>query len=422
MTRRPARKSRYRQWFSTLHPSLQLVLLQLWMPLFFIVMFCLCYVAAFHAPTPRDVPVGVVGEAAQLKSLESEVEEAVGGSIRFIRFDSLEEAERAVLLGDAAVAYDPADSTLYLASSHQMQASALMQKMLLPVLGSGGQTTTVKDLAPLPPHDGFGMTSMYLMMAWCIGGYMTAMFIGLMGAPLRHRTRLAVIVSLGLLIALITNILAGPVVGAVSGHFWQLVLMSWGWIVAIGLAVNGLSYFFGRFVALPAMVIFVFLSVPASGAAYPAWMMPEPFAWLNHVVVGSGITEMIKHTLYGVGPSNTRGLIMMACYALAGLVLMLVGKRYWEAKRARRIVAGKTTMFIDAQAANREFLIGERRRILANHGLERTETGTIRAIDVAAEEQRDEARRAFEEESEGGDVLLGTPAEGLEREDDRPGA
>ena len=104
------------------------------------------------------------------------------------------------------------------------------------------------------------------------------------------------------------------------------------------------------------MVVFVFLSVPASGAAYPPWMMPEPFAWLNHVVVGSGITEMIKHTVYGVGPGNARGCIMMGCYAVAGLVLMLVGKPYWEARRVRRVVAGKTTMFIDAQNANRDFL------------------------------------------------------------------
>ena len=409
-------KSAYRRWFSSLHPPLQLVLLQLWMPLFFIVMFCVCYVAAFHSPSPHDVPVGVVGDAPQL---ESAIERALGGSIVFTSYDTASDAQQAVLRGEVAVAYDPAAAVLYEASAHQVQASALLQKMLLPVLQADGQTPVVTDLAPLPAHDSFGMTSMYLMLAWCIGGYMTAMFIGLMGAPLGHRVRLAVIVSLGLAISLVTNLLAGPVIGAIDGHFWPLVLMAWGWIVAIGLAVNGLSYFSGRFVALPSMVIFVFLSVPASGAAYPSWMMPEPFAWLNHVVVGSGITEMIKHAVYGVGPSYARGLVMMGCYAAVGIVLMLIGKPYWEARRARRIIAGRTTMFIDAQNANREFLAGERRRILARHGLESTETGTIRTVDLAAEERRDEARRAFETEMDGGDGLLG-PTGALEN-DDLPG-
>lgn len=407
--------SAYRRWFATLHPSLQLVLLQLWMPLFFIVMFCLCYVAAFHAPSPHEVPVGVVGTAQASAGLESGMEKALGGTIAFTDYPDAGAARQAVLHGTVAAAYDPAQRELLVAGAHQLQASTLLQRMLIPVLSADGAAPTVKDLAPLPAHDAFGMTSMYLMLAWCIGGYMTAMFIGLMGGPLRHRTRLAVIVGLGLLISLVTNLLAGPVIGAIQGHFWPLALMAWGWIVVIGLTVNGLSYFFGRFIALPSMVVFVFLSIPASGAAYPPWMMPQPFAWLNNVVVGSGITEMIKRAVYGVGPGYARGLLMMSVYAAVGVILMLVGKPYWEARRARRIVAGKTTMFIDAQNANRDFLAGQRRGILARHGLASTETGTIRAIDLKVEEQRDRARRAFETETDSGDAFLAAP-DGLEND------
>lgn len=417
MSETKPRINAYRRWYSTLHPSLQLVLLQLWMPLFFIVMFCVCYVAAFHAPSPHDVPVGVIGSAQTEAGLESGIEKAVGGSIVFTSYPDAEAAEGAVLRGTAAVAYDPAQRVLYVASAHQIQASNLLQKMLVPALSAEGAIPTVKDLAPLPAHDVLGMTSMYLMLAWCIGGYMTAMFIGLMGAPLRHRTRLAVIVGLSLAIAIVTNLLAGPVIGAIDGHFVPLVLMAWGWIVAIGLAVNGLSYFFGRFIALPAMVIFVFLSVPSSGAAYPPWMMPEPFAWLNNVVVGSGITEMIKHLVYGVGPGYARGLIMMACYGVAGVVLMLVGKPYWEARRVRRVIAGKTTMFIDAQNANREFLAHQREKILAKHGLEATLTGTIRTM-VGDDDARARARRAFEEETDARNAFL--PPGGIEDAEDPP--
>jgi hypothetical protein len=218
---------------------------------------------------------------------------------------------------------------------------------------------------------------------------------------------MAVIVGLGLVIALVTNLLAGPVIGAVHGHFWPLVVMGWGWIVAIGLAVNGFSYFFGRFVALPAMVIFVFLSVPSSGAAYPPWLMPEPFAWLNNVVVGSGITEMLKRALYDVGPGYSRGIIMMASYAALGLVLMFVGKPYWEARRVRRVVRGKTTMFGDAQKANREFLTDERDQILSRHGLESTETGTITAVQMEELSAQSAARRGFEDERDAASVFLG---------------
>jgi len=70
-------------------------------------------------------------------------------------------------------------------------------------------------------------------------------------------------------------------------------------------------------------------------------------------------------------------------------------------------VAGKTTMFVDAQNANRDFLAAQRRGILARHGLESSETGTIRAVDVEAAEREDDARRAFETKQDSGDTLLG---------------
>jgi len=236
-----------------------------------------------------------------------------------------------------------------------------------------------------------------------------AMFIGLMGAPLRHRTRMTVIGVGGGVISLVTNVLAGPVIGAVDGHFVPLFFIAWAWIIAIGLAVNGISYFVGRFVALPAMIVFVFLSMPSSGAAYPAWFMPQPFAWLNAVVVGSGITEMLKRVLYGVGPGYGRGVTMMLCYAALGIVLMLVGKRWWEGRRIARIVSGRTTMFADAQNANREFLVAERDEVLARHGLVATDTGTINTIPA---DERDD----LGDPGERGDMFLGAPG-GLENDE-----
>ena len=400
---------RYRRWYSTLHPSLQLIGLQLWLPLFFIVGFCLCYIAAFHAPHPHDVPVAVVGSSSTADELQASLDEARPGVIDVRAYGSADDAEQAVLAGHVAVAYDPADTTIYTASAHQYQVAALIPTTITPVLAAEGVTPTVTDLAPLPANDEYGTVSMYLMLSWCIGGYMVAMFIGLMGAPLRHRTRMTVIGVGGGVISLVTNVLAGPVIGAVDGHLVPLFFIAWAWIIAIGLAVNGISYFVGRFVALPAMIVFVFLSMPSSGAAYPAWFMPQPFAWLNAVVVGSGITEMLKRVLYGVGPGYGRGVTMMLCYAALGIVLMLVGKRWWESRRIARIVSGRTTMFADAQNANREFLVAERDEVLARHGLVATDTGTINTIPA---DERDD----LGDPGERGDMFLGAPG-GLENDE-----
>ncbi|OIH97296.1 ABC transporter permease [Curtobacterium sp. MCBA15_001] len=391
----PQKISAYRRWFSTLHPSLQLIGLQLWMPLFFIVGFCLCYVFAFHAPHPHDVPIALIGSDP---TLVAAVQKALPGEFVFHTYDSLVAAKRDVLAGSMAVAYDPSANEFFKASAHQFQVASLVPATLSAVLtGIGVATPKITELAALPAYDEYGTVPMYVMLAWCIGGYMVAMFIGIMGGPLRHRVRMAVIVVGGLVISLITNTLAGPVVGAIHGHWIELVLIAWGWIVAIGLAVNGLSYFVGRFIAAPAMICFVFLSMPSSGGAYPKWFMPEPFAWLNNVVVGSSMVDMIKHQVYGVGPGPARGLITMACYAGAGLVLMYFGKMLWERRRIRAIVTGRTTMFQDAQTANREFLGKQRDVELERHGLSSTETGTLQVL------REDD----WEDERLSGDVFTG---------------
>lgn len=386
-------KSAYRRWYSTLHPSMQLIGLQLWLPLFFIMMFCLCYIAAFHSPSPHNVPIGFVSTS---QSVTDGMSRTLGATVHIEHFYSVDAAKSAVLHGQVGVAFDGATSVLYTAHAHQVQVASILPQMLAPVFAANGITPTLDDLAPLPIWDEFGTVSLYLTLAWCIGGYMVAMFIGLMGAPLRHRTRIAVIVVGGLLISLVTNLLAGPFVGAVHGHFLPLVILAWAWIVAIGLTVNGLSYFFGRFIAVPAMVMFVFLSVPSSGAVFPAWFMPEPFAWLNNVVVGSGITEMLKRELYGVGPGFSRGIIMLICYAIIGLVLMFTGKKFSDWLRVRRILGSRTTMMADAQNANREFMIADRHKTLKHHGFVSSETGTLSVIapELAAEERASMAEEA----------------------------
>ena len=371
----PPEKSAYRRWFSSLNPSLQLVFLQLWMPLFMAVMFVLCYVGAFQSTAPREVPIGVIGQASAVEQYQDVADEAAPGAWSFVSVKDGDTAQEQVRSGEIAAAYDVGGNALIVASAHQAQAANLIPAALGPLLNPD-QPPQKSDVAPLPTGD-VGMTPMYLMLAWCISGYLAAMFIGLMGGPLRRRTRLAVILGVSFVLSFVTCFLASPVLGAIEGHFWQLWGLGWMWALAIGLAVNGLSYFCGRFIAAPAMTIFIFLSIPASGAAFPEWFMPEPFRALNHVVVGSGITEMLKRLLYDVGPGYSRGWIMLACYAVVGILLTLVGKRYWEWQRVRRMLRGKTTMMQDAQRASGRQHERDREAILDDFGLKATTGGII---------------------------------------------
>ncbi|MCQ9367860.1 ABC transporter permease [Brevibacterium sp. 50QC2O2] len=391
-------KNAFRRAFAKLHPSLQLVLLQFWMPAFMAIMFVLCYVGGFQHLSPHDVPVAVVGDsvsdsrstAAQFQEI---TDKAMPGGWDFSVAKSEAAAREDVRTGEVAAAYDAQKNTLIMASAHQAQLTTLMPKYLDTLLFSKAPAT-IEDIAPLPAGD-MGMTPMYLMLTWCITGYLAAMFIGLMGAPLRRMTRFAIIVGGSVFLTGISCILVDPVLGAITGHFWALWGLGACWAIAIGTAVNGLSYFFGRFIAAPAMILFIFLSIPASGAAMPQWFIGQPFNWLNHVVVGSGITEMLKRLVYDVGPGYNRGWIMLACYLVIGVLLTIVGKPYWEARRVRHMLRGRTTMFQDAQRANGRLHEAERKAILGRYNLEPGPEGTVIKQEADDEELYDQPSDAF---------------------------
>lgn len=371
----PPEKNAFRRWFGRLSPPLQLVLMQLWMPVFMCVMFIVCYVGAFQHVSPRHVPVGVVGPAAVVEQYQSAADAAMPGAFDMVGQPDEATARAQVRSGRIGLAYDVDENTIIVAGAHQAQAAQLLPTLVTPILGAEEQPAR-EDIAPLPAGD-LGMTPMYLMLAWCISGYLAAMFIGLMGGPLRRLTRFAVILGVGLGLSFLAAVLVDLVLGAVHGHFFALWGLGWAWAVSIGVAVNGLSYFAGRFIAAPAMTIFIFLSIPASGAAMPQWLMPQPFQWLNHVVVGSGISEMLKRLVYDVGPGYGRGWAMWAGYLIVGLLLTWVGKPSWESRRVRRVLSGRTTMFQDAQRANGRIHERENGQLLAAYGLARRDDGAL---------------------------------------------
>lgn len=370
------KKSAFRRAFSRLHPLLQLVFLQMWMPVFMSLMFILCYVLPFHHVAPHDVPVGVVGESSEVAKIQEGADAAMPGGWDFSLLASDDEAETRVRSGEIVAAYDLAEHELIIASAHQAQAASLVPRYLEQLLQLQ-EAPKVNDLAPLRAGD-LGMTPMYLMLSWCITGYLSAMFIGLMGAPLKRTVRFAVIAGGSIVLSFLTSFLVSVVIGAIdASYFFRLWGLGAAWSAAIGVAVNGLSYFCGRFIAAPSMLIFIFLSIPSSGAAMPQWFMPEPFRWLNHVVVGSGITEMLKRIVYDVGPGYARGWLMLLGYLVVGLLLTLIGKPYWEWLRVRRMLQGKTTMMQDAQRANGRLQERDRSEILGHYGLEPGPEGAV---------------------------------------------
>jgi uncharacterized protein DUF3533 len=330
---------RYRAQYAKLPPAIQMIGLQLWLPFVFVIAFSLCYVASFHHPVPKHVPVALVGPQADLGQAAQRLEANSGGVLSVSVYGSAAKAQEAVRDGDLAAAFTPgtagARAVLTIASGAQFQL-ATMAKTTFASLATAEKTTlTVDDLAPLTTADSSGTASFYVALVWTIAGYMVAMFVGMLGAPLKHRVRLGIIAGGGLVLSFMATLLTGPIVGAFHGHFATMWLTGWCTAVAIGLMVNGLAYFLGRFVTGAALLLFVFLNVPASGGAFPREFVPAFFDAIHPYVIGAGVLDVIRSLIYGAGPGAGAGALVIGAYAVVGALVTLVGKPY-AARRARR--------------------------------------------------------------------------------------
>jgi hypothetical protein len=330
---------RYREQYAKLPPAIQMIGLQLWLPFVFVLAFSLCYVASFHHPSPKHVPVALVGPQAELGQAARQLEANSDGVLSVSVYGSAVKARTAVRDGDLAAAFAPGTAAvpaiLTIASGAQFQLATMAKTTFASLSTAEKATLRIDDLAPLPAADSSGTASFYVALVWTIAGYMVAMFVGMLGAPLRHRVRLGIIAGGGLVLSFMATLLTGPIVGAYHGHFATMWLTGWCTAMAIGLVVNGLAYFLGRFVTGAALLLFVFLNVPASGGAFPRQFVPAFFDAIHPYVIGAGVLDVIRSLVYGAGPGVGAGALVIGGYAVVGALVTLVGKPY-AARRARR--------------------------------------------------------------------------------------
>jgi hypothetical protein len=199
----------------------------------------------------------------------------------------------------------------------------------------------VDDVAPLPAgHDNLGTVSFFITLVATLGGYLLGVFCGQQGAPLPRRDRWSVVAAMGALLSLLVTVISGPILGAFTGHFYEVWAITYTTVLVAGLVTDALGYYFGRFVIVPALFLFVFINVPSGGGTYPVAFVPGIFRWLNQIVLSSYDVPLMRHVLYGAGPHVARGIYGLAAYGATGVTLALAGPYFMRWRQRRRAKCG----------------------------------------------------------------------------------
>ncbi|WP_405361339.1 DUF3533 domain-containing protein [Kitasatospora sp. NBC_00085] len=292
--------------------------------------FITSYVGALHHPTPHELSIAVVAPPQVSPKLVGALESVPDDAVKAVT--APDAATAAARIKDqkiyAALVYDPAgtEDTLLVGGARGPSAARAAETIVTGLEKSQGRTVRTEDVVPLAKGDPNGLTSFYLVIGWCVGGYLVASILGVSAGARPANTNRAVI-RLGTL-ALYSvaagiggAVVAGPALDALPGSFWGLSGVGALVVFAVGAFTMALQCLFDIVGIGLAVLIFVVLGNPSAGGVFPPPLMP-PFwraigAWIPN---GAG-TDATRSIAYFGATNLGMPLLVLMVWALVGVAV-----------------------------------------------------------------------------------------------------
>ncbi|WP_305094352.1 hypothetical protein [Prescottella sp. R16] len=297
-------------------------------PLFFAVMFALCYVSAFHDPTPRHVEVVVAGPDAATTALVDRLAPSVGD-----KFDLEATTDTAAALDRlqnrevAGVLELGAPMNLHIASAEGAMRVQAVEGLAQPLAAAQGVELNVLDHAPLAADDPTGTGLFYLVMVCTIVGYLTITVLAQVAPRMRTRLQLAVLGTMSVVGVLVSYLVSAIFIGFYEASFLAnlgmlAVVVAYTFIVGlVSILVNRL---FGQAAIMVVMTLMIFVNFPSAGGAFPADFLPGFWSALSHFWIGSGAVDAVRSIVYFGGTGVGHGLWVLAGWFAVTVALLAV--------------------------------------------------------------------------------------------------
>lgn len=282
-------------------------------------LFALCIVSAIQLLAPRNMPFGMVGSSQVVAQAQSSV------GLDLIAYPSQSAAMTAIDQGQLYGAYVTGSTgdTLIVVPANSFFARVDLQAAFLSAAHKLARPVTVQTAKPLPSSDPVGGVTGLLLLPLLIGGYLAATLVfKAAGGTAVARWRAAILTGYALVGAVLTDLIAGPLIGAYSGsHFWPLLPCFWLVTTAVVLAAAALQALVGRLATALVAVLFIFVGGSAAGGS-GTFMLPVYWRNIGVVLPPQNAVSLIRNVLYFGGNGITTPLIVLFVYALAGLAVL----------------------------------------------------------------------------------------------------
>ena len=281
---------------------------------------------------PRDLPIGVAGPPAVASLIYGEIEQKAPGGFAVTTYR--DEAALRAAIGDREVyggvvikppasGGGPPEPTLLVASGGSPMVAQMLTQMGNGIAMQTGAPLHTVDLAPLPPDDprGTGLAASALPLT--LAGLLPAIVFVLLFPRRVWLGFTATVVFAGAAALTIAAVLR-YVFGSIETNFWEVSAGLTLGALATGLTVLGLGSLFGRTGLGIGAAVAMLLGNPLSGLASAPEMLPRSWSILGQLLPQGANGTLLRSTAYFSGAGATTAIVVLTCWAVAGLVLILV--------------------------------------------------------------------------------------------------
>jgi hypothetical protein len=309
--------------------------------------FILSYIGAFHAPTPQHIPVSVVAPAQAVHSVVDRLNAIAGQPLdASVAVDEASARHALSTAGTSAVyVVDPAGTNDHLltASAGGTSVSGAVEQIFDRVAASEHRTVAVEDAVALEPGDARGLSGFYLVIGWAVGGYLFASMLGVAKGARpatfpRAVWRLGATLPYSLASGIGGAVVAGPVLGALTGHLWALAGIGTLVVLAAATVTMAFQMLFGTLGIALTVLVFVILGNPSAGGAYQPALLPPFWRALHGVLPNGAGTDAVRRIVYFGSEGIGGPVAVLVAWSVAGILLTL-GASALVSRRRKRTAA-----------------------------------------------------------------------------------
>ncbi|MFF2407860.1 DUF3533 domain-containing protein [Streptomyces sp. NPDC058092] len=296
-------------------------------------LFIASYVGALHKPKPTDVPFGVVAPRQMSAQLLTELRNLPGGPLDPRTVADATTAREQILNReiDGALVVNPTGTTdtVLVASGGGTVLADSLTKLITKVDLTQRRTVRAVDVAPASAQDFDGLSSFYLVVGWCVGGYLCASILAISaGSKPANRQRASIRTGVMALYSIAGGIggavIIGPILGALPGSFWGLSGLGALTVFAVGMLTLALQALTGIVGIGLAVLIVVIAGNPSAGGAFPLPMLPDFWRAIGPALPPGAGTWVARSIAYFDGNAVTGPLLVLSAWAVAGTLVTLL--------------------------------------------------------------------------------------------------